>query len=182
MFLPRKQIRLIGHDYSDPGYYFVTLCTSLRKCRFGSIQNAAILPTSLGRLVEGCWNDLPGHFNGLKLGSFVVMPNHVHGLLLFPTTSFTIGVPHQFNSLGDVIGGFKSAVSRKSGIRLLWQRGYYDRVVRNEKELHRIADYIRLNPMRWHSDEHNPDRDPHSVDDFVEFFRAGEAGLAPTPR
>jgi putative transposase len=171
----RKNPRLTGKDYSDPGFYFVTICTRNRECVFGEIPCDHLIPTALGTIATDCWIDLPTHHPGLKLGSWVLMPNHLHGLLLLPTTSFRVGVPHQFTSVSDILGGFKSAVSRKSGVSKLWQRGYHDRIVRTQQELERIGEYIALNPLRWVDDEHNPNRRENGCDDFVEFFRARQA-------
>jgi REP element-mobilizing transposase RayT len=171
----RKHPRLAGKDYSDPGFYFVTICTRNRECLFGEIPADRLVPKPLGVIANDCWLDLPNHYQGLKLGSFVVMPNHVHGLLLLATTSFKVGVPHEFPSVAAIVGGFKSAVSRKSGVAQVWQRGFYDRVVRTQEELHAISEYIVLNPSRWTDDEHNGNRHSDAHDDFAEFFRARQA-------
>lgn len=171
----RKNPRLAGKDYSDPGYYVVTVCTRNRECLFGRIPEDRLIPTKLGTIATDCWLELPSHHPGLKLGSWVVMPNHLHGLLLLPTTSFHIEVPHRFISVSDIVGGFKSAVSRKGGVPDIWQRGFHDRIVRTEQELTRIGEYIALNPLRWVDDEHNPNRRKNGCDDFEEFFRARQA-------
>jgi REP element-mobilizing transposase RayT len=110
-----------------------------------------------GEIVRACWNDIPNHFSATMLDSFVVMPNHVHGIVLFTEDVGAVACPARYGrarTLKDVVGSFKSAVSRRIGASI-WQRNYWERVVRNEGELNRIRTYIDENPIRWSSDPEN---------------------------
>jgi REP element-mobilizing transposase RayT len=138
-------MRFRGFNYSQPGFFFVTICAGDKQCIFGAVFGTDIVQSELGRIVEEQWHDLPESFPDLRLDEFIVMPNHVHGILELSGD----GV-----SLGTVVGRFKSAVtlrSRRSELRNknIWQRGYHDRIVRNESELNVYQQYIRDNPMRW---------------------------------
>jgi putative transposase len=165
-------MRLRGYDYSRPGAYFVTICTFQRFCLFGEITADTVRLTALGNAVENTWRAIPGHNPHVELDSFVVMPNHVHGILCIREY---VGAKHASplpvgyggssrGSLSAIIQGLKSSVSRgahRQGSithRPIWQRGFHDRVIRDEAELERIRSYIEENPLRWSLDEENPDR------------------------
>jgi putative transposase len=102
------------------------------------------LLNQLGRIVAECWRAIPVHFGVIELDEFIVMPNHIHGIVC------STGEGHA-PPLHLVIESFKSATSRLAG-RRLWQRSYYDRVIRNETELHELRKYIGENPLRWRFD------------------------------
>jgi len=177
----RRSIRLKGYDYSQPGGYFVTACTHNLECLFGRIADEKWCPNDAGRVVAKCWNDIPKHFPHVKLVEFVVMPNHVHGVILIMDDvgeSHFVGARHavplqnavhqQFGkpisgSLSTIIRSFKSAVTkninemRQALGAKLWQRNYYEHIVRNEDELSRIREYIVNNPLKWELDRENPD-------------------------
>lgn len=109
-------------------------------------------------MVARCWSDIPNHFPAAALDSFVIMPNHVHGILLFTEDVGAAACPAQCGrarTLQTVVGSFKSAVSRQIGVSI-WQRNYWERVIRNEDELNRIRTYIDKNPARWQNDPENP--------------------------
>ena len=156
----RHSIRLREYDYSQNSAYFVTICAIGRQCLFGAIQGGVFCPAPVGREVESAWHDLPSHTSGLLLDARVLMPNHVHGILILPgrvnggSQAGTASRCPQPASLGTVIGGLKSAVSRRvaaerlTSIRPLWQRNYFERVIRNEQELDAIRQYIVDNPAR----------------------------------
>lgn len=151
----RKRSRLPTFDYRTPGAYCVTICAYRRKAIFGCCVDDELRPTAAALAVERCWAEIPVHFGTVDIDVFVVMPNHVHGILLFED-----GAP----TLPTVIGSFKSAASRD--IRMLssltsvpvWQRGYYERVVRTEEELEAIRRYVLENPSAWTADPENPAR------------------------
>ncbi len=154
----RKLLRLPGFDYSQTGAYFVTVCTINRRCLFGEIVEGKLESSRSGKAVARCWNEIPNHFNGTALDGFVIMPNHVHGILLFPDGVGAVACPARCGrarTLQSVVGSFKSAASRQLGTRI-WQRNYWERVIRNEDELNRIRAYIDKNPLRWPSDPENP--------------------------
>ncbi|MCE5269674.1 transposase [bacterium] len=157
----RKNIRLRDYDYSSPGAYMVTVCAEIRLSVFGALKNGTVDLSEIGRIIEKHWLDLPAHFTGVGLDAWVIMPDHLHGILLFeldgpgeaglaPTTAPGRG---KLPELGDVVGSFKAAVTRemrKSGISpgSLWQRGYYEHVIRNQTDLELAREYIALNPLR----------------------------------
>jgi REP element-mobilizing transposase RayT len=139
--------RLPAFDYRDPGEYFVTICTRGRICLLGEISSGVMQLSSAGRIAEDAWQHLPIHFPHLGLDVYVIMPNHIHGMLVYHEPG---------PSLGTVVGGFKAEVSRRLGQRV-WQRYFYDHVIRRKKSLDEIRSYIELNPMRWSQDRENPD-------------------------
>ncbi|MGB8593356.1 MAG: transposase [Candidatus Acidiferrales bacterium] len=165
----RRSLRLPDYDYRDPGVYFFTICSHGRRCTFGRIVALNMQLNHSGKIVWQCWRDLPRHFPSVQLDQFIVMPNHVHGLLALhkrsngraglrpaPTVSNDKG-PH----LANVIGALKSfsarQINRQRGTpgTAVWQRNYFERVVRSGDELAAIQHYIDENPMRWASDREN---------------------------
>ena len=156
----RNSMRLADYDYALPGVYFVTICTHRRICLFGNVRDGAMHPNALGETVEACWRALPTHYSHVVLDMFVAMPNHMHGILwLRETSQRTTGKRH---GLPELIRGLKTFSARRlNGLRHtpgqpLWQRGYYEHIIRNEKSLIGIRDYIETNPLRWEFDEENP--------------------------
>jgi REP element-mobilizing transposase RayT len=167
----RKPVRLKGYDYSQPGGYFVTICTQDRILLFED--------DNVRKIAEGCWRNIPEHFPFVELDQWVIMPNHLHGIILihdqcrgeaFSGRSSNKNVdtenasPLRYpngtapRSLGAIIQNFKSISTRKVNQhrrtpgQTFWQRGYYDRIIRNEKELNRIQKYIAENPLKWKLD------------------------------
>ncbi len=160
----RRSIRLRGHDYSQPGLYFVTICTQDRECLFGEIRNGKMLLNEAGAAVLQTWNALPERFAPVETDSFVVMPNHVHGVIgLYPVRQAKRGAASRSPiTLGRIIRAFKSlsamAASRllhRAG-RPLWQRNYYEHIIRRGRDLDDLREYIRQNPVRWEEDQENP--------------------------
>ena len=136
-------IRLAGYDYSRVGAYFVTLCAVDRKCLFGEIVAGEMRLNQIGMLVASCWGEIPKHYPNVTLDEFVVMPNHLHGILLLGDA-----VDGHTRPLPVIVGSFKSAVSRLAGFPV-WQRSYWDRIIRSEAELNQARRYTRENPSRW---------------------------------
>jgi REP element-mobilizing transposase RayT len=163
----RRSLRLPDYDYTAPGFYFVTICTQGRKCLFGAIEGEDMHANDLGHIVETCWRELPDHFPRVLLDAFVLMPNHVHGVLILDDTPVT-GARNQ--GLSQIVGAFKSFSSRRVNEsrhtigRPLWQRSYFERVIRTDKALTRIRDYIVSNPLRWALDHDNP----HNLNDSLQ--------------
>jgi putative transposase len=161
----RKRLRLKEYDYSQPGAYFVTICTKDRVQRFGEIVDGEMRANDMATVVQSCWNDLPNHYLNVELDAFVIMPNHVHGIvvILDNPVGATYASPLQSsnNTLGDVVGSFKSAVAKRINEiqntpgAPFWQRGYYDHIIRDDRSLTQIREYIANNPLRWVSDEQN---------------------------
>ena len=161
----RKLNRLKSYDYSKEGYYFVTICTKNRQENFGNIEDGEMVLNKFGEITEKCWYDLPNHYLNSRLDEFVIMPNHVHGIVVivdrvgnglkpFPTK--------QNHGLSEIIRGFKTFSSRRINelqdkFKFQWQKSFYDHVIRNEKSLSEIRKYIQENPMKWHLDKNNPE-------------------------
>jgi putative transposase len=160
----RRSIRLDGYDYRQAGAYFVTICTQDRECLLGQISNGEVTTTPAGDMVQTVWDALPQHYPGVDIDAFVVMPNHVHGIIVLT------GQPAQAAlSLPDVVHRLKSLTTThyRRGVLeqkwlpfagRLWHRNYYEHIVRNDDDLERIREYIVQNPARWLDDENNPTR------------------------
>ncbi len=152
----RKATRSHRHDYDRPGTYFVTICTFNREPILGAISDDVLELNQLGRIVEGCWQQLPLRFRYVSLDAFVIMPNHVHGVIVLtddvaPTSS-----------LQTVVGAFKSDAARRvNNVRSgrgvpVWQRSFHDQIIRDDLHFERVRAYIRSNPSNWQYDEENP--------------------------
>jgi len=162
----RRNPRLETHDYASTGAYFVTICTHGRTHLLGEIVDGVLRETPLAHVVRARWAEIPAHFPAVAPDALAVMPNHVHGLLWIAASASACGP-----SLGEVVRGFKAAVTRSSREEgqelsgLIWQRGYHDHVVRSEPDLERVREYVENNPLRWHLDRENAAR---SGEDDVE--------------
>jgi len=167
----RRSIRLKGYDYSGAGAYFVMIVTQDRLCLFGEVLGGEIRLNDAGRMAEQCWYDIPIHFPNIVLDEFIVMPNHVHGVVTITNSvgakdysplPLTIQPPPIGTSktVGSVVRGFKVGVTKwfrnNSETYTVWQRNYHEHIIRNEKSLNRIREYILDNPLRWDMDRENP--------------------------
>lgn len=161
----RRSVRLTGFDYASPGAYFVTIVTHGRECVFGDVVSGAMRLNDLGRIANDCWAALPIHFPMVELDQFVIMPNHVHGIVgirpigrgvacYAPTTRRTFRSPYA-GTLSTIVRPYKSATARMIGVRL-WQRNYHEHVICSESALNRIRQYIIGNPANWEKDEGRP--------------------------
>ena len=156
----RRSIRLQDFDYSSPGAYFVTIVVHGRLCLFGEVADGEMRLNEIGKLVQGIWEGLSSHYPHVQLDAFVIMPNHVHGIVLMDDAERD-EVRH---GLPEVVRGFKSfsakEVNRVRGVvgQALWQRGFFDHVIRDEVGLARIRTYIEENPGKWEEDPENPAR------------------------
>jgi putative transposase len=152
----RISIRLRGYDYCSAGMYFVTACTHLKRCLFGDVCGGGVVLNESGRIVENGLLELSNRFQSLKIDAHVVMPNHVHAILAF----FELHPEPSTPTLGAVVRHWKAASCRlvrsAADPSFGWQRNYYERIIRNEDELHRVRQYIADNPARWDRDEENP--------------------------
>jgi len=144
----RKSPRLREYDYATAGAYFVTACLRDRACLLGSVEADEMRLSRLGRIVEHCWLEVPVHFLAVALDAFVVMPNHIHGILWLSRAGHA-------PPLHRVVGSFKSAASRAAQ-RRLWQRSFYDRVIRDDEERRALREYVEENPVRWAVDLESP--------------------------
>lgn len=168
----RRSIRLSGFDYSQDGAYFVTVCTQNRDCVFGEIEDGNMVLNSYGQIVSKVWRDLPDHYFHVRSDQFVVMPNHIHGIIIL-NRDHVVGIDvgaglkpaptAKIHALPEIIRGFKTFSARRiNELRGrpgtgLWQRNYYEHIIRDDDELNRIRQYIIDNPAQWETtDRENP--------------------------
>lgn len=164
----RRSIRLKGYDYSQPGRYFITLCVQDRSCILGSIETEACSLTPAGLLVDAKWKAIAERFPAVELGPHVIMPNHMHGLIHI-TAPHPDDAPNDapLSSIGSMMQWFKTGTTYDYIVGVknhawppfngrLWQRNYWEHIVRNEHEYVRIAEYIDANPSMWHRDSLHP--------------------------
>ncbi len=164
--MARRSIRLAGYDYSSAGVYFVTICAFRRAALFGEICDAKMVPNSIGAVAEKTWRELPNRFPSVALDALVVMPNHLHGIIVLhkkkrAETSSAPTAEKPTVTLARVIQTFKSIARMQVRKQLgraspLWQRGYYEHIVRSGNALTAIQRYIHENPARWEFDRENP--------------------------
>lgn len=173
----RRSIRLKDYDYSSAGVYFVTICTMNRECLFGDVTDGLMELNRYGEILRAEWLKSADIRKEIELDIFVVMPNHAHGIVVIDNADASVGDAGASlratgrsplhpgprpRSLGAFVGGFKSATTtRINEIRQnpgspVWQRNYYERVIRHERELQRMRDYIAGNPAKWAEDKENP--------------------------
>ncbi len=166
----RKPNRLKNYNYSKPGYYFVTICTKNKIQYFGKIKNNKMILSEIGKIAHDCWFEIPKHFNNIELDEFIVMPNHIHGIVIINENNAGSFLPdNELCFLNDrtkmllpkIIQQYKSSVTRiinknKSLPYFQWQKFYYDSIVRNEKQLLRIQEYVINNALKWELDIENP--------------------------
>ena len=163
----RRSIRLHGYDYSQAGAYFVTICSHNRECFFGEVVGEGMRLNDVGRIVEEVWEALPVHFPDVELDAFVVMPNHVHGIVVlnggaqFIAPHNNQGAINRTPTLGGIIRALKARcthrINQSRGAHgfQIWQRNYYEHVMRNESSLQEIREYIANNPAQWAFDREN---------------------------
>ena len=153
----RNSLRYTGYDYAQPGAVFVTVCTAGRQRLFGSVMDGRMVHSPAGALVVERIRSIPARFPGVAVDAFVVMPDHLHGIVVCGAGTDEGGLRA---TVGDVVRWLKTSVSRLYGAgvneagwppydRQLWQRDYYDRIIRTEAELAAIRAYIDGNPGRW---------------------------------
>lgn len=166
--------RLKGWDYSSNGCYFVTICVKDRRCVFGNVEDGRMVLTEIGCVADKCWVEIPDHFPFVKLYEHIVMPNHVHGIIVIDKpvvsvetqniASLQIPQPNQFGpqsqNLGSIVRGYKIGVKKWATIHNVafeWQPRYYDSIIRNERDLSNVRNYIVDNPLNWKENEGDVD-------------------------
>ena len=154
----RKSPRLQTYDYSQAGAYFVTICTYRRLPLFGHIPQQGMVLNEAGQIAAACWVAIPDHYPNVELDAFVVMPNHMHGIVCIGGEA-----AHFQTILGRVINAYKGAVTarirtQQSADATVWQGRYHDHVIRDENDLNRIRAYIENNPVGWAEDTFFADR------------------------
>ena len=162
----RRSIRLEGYDYAQEGLYFVTILCFQREHLFGRIEERKIMLNDGGRIASSCWKEIPKHFPQLSLHEYVIMPNHLHGILeIIPhekskgEKSFapdTKSFRSPSKTIGSVVRGFKIGVTKwfrnHTDIHNVWHRNYHEHIIRDISDYHRISEYIRTNPEKWEED------------------------------
>ena len=183
----RRSVRLKDYDYSQNGAYFITICTQNRKHIFGQITKDDLLCSQIvlnvcGKVAEKYWLEIPEHFPNALIDKYVIMPNHIHGIIIIndgktstiaessrrgtacraPTgTNERFGKP-QIGSMPTIIRSYKSAVSKRINEILhtpgqsFWQRNYFEHIIRNDNDFYEIRKYINDNPRKWEDDKYNP--------------------------
>ena len=173
----RRSMRLKGYDYSIPGAYLVTVVTQRRAELFGNVVNSKMQLNAAGEMVQRIWMEMPIRFPSIAMDTFVAMPNHIHGIIIMggadaESRATTRVAPTQDGRirLGDVVGAFKSLTTLEytRGVRdmnwapfhgRLWQRNYYEHILRNDASLQKYRRYIVDNPIQWPIDRENPKRE-----------------------
>jgi len=173
-----ESTRYRGYDYSSPGKYFITICTKNKIRYFGKIENRKMILSELGIIAEKFWREIPGHFPNIKLDEFIIMPDHIHGILIIngdyfvqapnlgaSTDSTKIILPGKLlkasnlgaSTIGSIINQFKRICTitiKTRGFDFAWQPRYYDHIIRTRIELYRIRKYIRENPEKFIRNSH----------------------------
>jgi len=170
-----NSLRLQYWDYSWPARYYITICTKDRNCVLGEIKDGNVYLSETGKIVFECWLDIPKHFENVKLDDWIIMPNHLHGIIEIKEdndfghpqrrdTACHVSTVRNFGnlqpkSLPSIIGSFKSAVTKicqGKNLDFRWQSNYYEHIIKNEKDYARIKKYIAHNPINWEFDHNNP--------------------------
>jgi putative transposase len=166
----RKSPRLAGYDYAENGAYFVTICTHNREMLFGEVVDGEMRLNDVGKVADWGWTQITTHFSQVEINCYVVMPNHVHGIIIIVNgntvgTTHASSLPHtsrpngpKRGSLSAIVGSYKSAVTKQinqifnldSGH--IWQERYHDHIIRNDDTLNKIRGYVQTNPARWQED------------------------------
>ncbi len=173
----RKNLRLKYYDYSQSGLYFITVCAYNKRCIFGKIKSEKMLPNKFGKIIEKYWLELENRFSNIFVHEYIVVPNHLHGIMEIGKNN--VGAPFVGaqqkrtttrvvpTTVSNAVGAFKSLTANeyirnvKNGIfppfeKQIWQRSFYEHVIRNELSLNKIKEYIEINPKEWHKDRNNP--------------------------
>ncbi|MDP2808321.1 MAG: transposase [bacterium] len=175
------------YDYSREGAYYITICAQDRRCLFGKIRNGEIALSECGRIVDDWWQRIPERYSGVVLDEYVIMPNHIHAIIVIIDDVICrgevasplggsvdiLGKPGEVASplrgsgkytLGQILAFYKYQTTKSINTiynlpgNKIWQRNYWEHVIRNENSLHQIRGYIRNNPRHWAADDKNPER------------------------
>ncbi|MGK7877679.1 MAG: transposase [Xenococcaceae cyanobacterium] len=176
----RRSLRLPNYDYSQSGAYFITICIHNRECLLGTIDNSTMILNQFGEIVNNIWKSLENKYPRITLDEFVIMPNHIHGILVIENSGEAITDPNLVGAIHELplhkkrrkmllpkaIGYFKmNAAKRINQIRNIqgqpvWQKNYYEHIIRNEFALEKIREYIVNNPRKWNEDIENLNVEP----------------------
>ncbi len=163
-----KPHRKSGYDYNQSGAYFVTICIKDRKCLFGRIENEQLIHNHLGVIANECLEEIPKHFEEVELGEYIVMPNHIHCVILITTDNsenssikiMSSTPKRRYEKLPIIVANYKAAVTRRINKEVSdndfgWQISFYDHIIRDDFGLGNIYNYIRNNPLTWNKDLEN---------------------------
>ncbi len=173
----RRSIRIKGYDYSQEGLYYITICTHNHTHLFGDIKQGEMLLKDEGRIAEKCLLAIPDHFPYAQLHPHVVMPNHVHCIIEITGGTLTVNRANNYSPLqqpseppslktirgtsktiGSIVRGYKIGVTKwfrsHTDVHTVWQRNYYEHIIRNEKSYAYISEYIQSNPLNWQDDKY----------------------------
>lgn len=177
----RRSIRLKGYDYTQAGLYFITICCQDRICRFGMVENGEMILNEYGQIAHDEWMKLAERFPNFELDVYQIMPNHIHGIIMLNDVGAGFTPVHHVEtsqndadanirstarvaptSVSDIVGAYKSLVangclniykSKNETMGKLWQRNYYEHIIRNEQSYQTISAYIINNPAKWQGDK-----------------------------
>ena len=150
----RKSTRLRYWDYGSDGYYFITICTKDKMHHFGEVVEGKMVLSHVGVIANLLWYEIKNHTDNIELGEFIVMPNHIHGVLILNTVGARHASPLR-RTISSIVGSYKSAVSKHAhrlNFDFTWQRNFYDHVIRDEVSHQKIAEYVVNNPVKWEED------------------------------
>lgn len=160
----RRSIRLKGFDYTMPWWYYITICAYKRNCLFGKVVNNEVIKNEIGEVSEQCWKEIPAHFPQVILDEFIIMPNHIHGIIIIEERAIVraqhvepLQTERKFQnivagSVSAIIRSYKAAVSKKChemNYDFRWHRNYYEHIIRCQKDLENIRHYIHYNALKW---------------------------------
>jgi putative transposase len=161
----RRSIRLPEYDYSKPNAYFITICSHNKNLIFGGIREGKIILSKIGKIAEKYLNEIPNHFDDVYIDEYVIMPNHIHIIISIVGVQNFEPLRNKYQkiipkSIGSIIRAYKAFVTKKGKTEgyesKIWQRNYFEHIIRNQEDHNRIREYIQNNPLQWELDEENP--------------------------
>ena len=158
----RKKLRLENYDYSQEWYYFVTMCTRGRLHHFWEIKNDVIVLNKYGKIAQTCWQEIIEHYDNVRLDEYVIMPNHIHGIIIVGNEYFRSNNEDvdKRSNISNIIKWFKIWVTKEirktyNDYEFVWQKSFYDVIIQNDEQLWKSREYIFLNPEKWENDVNN---------------------------
>jgi REP element-mobilizing transposase RayT len=147
---------MLGYDYSQDNLYFVTICVKDMVCTFGNVENQQMILNDYGEIVKKQWFWLADQYSYINLHAFVVMPNHIHGIVEIKRNNAVIE-NQKIKSLSQIIGALKTTASKQIHLsgkpNFVWHRSFHDHIIRSEEAFEKISNYIENNPMKWKGDK-----------------------------
>jgi len=191
-----ESARLQNWDYRREGAYFITICTQNHKHYFGKIKNGKMEFSNIGIIADILWSEIINHNDNIELGEFVVMPNHIHGILILNNNNTVVvetlhatslqrqqqtknkndyfsSISPKSNSISTIIRSYKSAVTKhchRLGFEFGWQTRFWDHIIRNNDEFYRISQYIIDNPLKWENDKLNGGNGNIVMENVTEYY------------